>query len=357
MRLFAILLALFAAIPSSASGQQIRIGVLGLYHPSQLELRAAENASLTVVIGKDRLELRPGLSEDIAKLSISASRVLLVLHGHEYIGSELRAWSTDSFGFFVLAVPGRINRKYQGLLSIKATNGELAPVVSMDLETAVAAVVQAESAPKAPLEALKAQAVATRSYFAAGRGRHESFDFCDLTHCQVMRGSVGADSLATKAASETQGLVLAYQGTLFAAMFTRSCGGRTRTNSEDRLPGGGYPYFAVRCGYCQANPVRWTRMLSVQDAATAAKGEAGRLAVNRKLGWNAIPSNSFIARAEADGTILQGTGQGHGIGLCQRGAMAMADTGADFRTILRYYFPNTTLLNLGEVRRANSSRR
>jgi stage II sporulation protein D len=163
-----------------------------------------------------------------------------------------------------------------------------------------------------------------------------------------MRGLAGADSLATKAALETQGLVLSYQGKTFAAMFTRSCGGRTRTTSEDKLPGCGYPYFAVRCDYCRANPVRWTRKLSVQDAATAEIGEAGRLAVNRKLGWKTIPSNSFVSQTEASGIILHGTGQGHGIGLCQRGTRAMADTGADFRTILRYYFPNTTLLNLSQ---------
>ena len=346
-RLFAILLAFFA-VPPSVSGRQIRIGVLGLYHPHQLELRASKKASLVVVIGNDRLELHPGLTEDVAKLSVCDSQVVLTVRGHEYIGSELRAWTRDGTDVFSLAAQGRIAREYQGLLLVEVRNGELVSIITMDLETAVAGVVQAESDPDAPLEALKAQAVVTRSYFAAGRGRHENFDFCDLTHCQVMRGRARANSLATKAASETQGLVLAYKGKAFAAMFTRSCGGRTRTTSEDRLPGGSYPYFAVRCGYCQANPVRWTRKLSVQDAATAEKGEAGRLAVNRKLGWKTVPSNSFVSQRGASGIILRGTGQGHGIGLCQRGTRAMADTGADFRTILRHYFPNTTLLNLAQ---------
>ena len=345
-RLFAILLALIA-IPPGVSGRHISIGVLGLDHPHQLELRASRT-SLVAVIGNERLELRPGLTEDVAKLSISGSQVVLTVRGHEYIGSELRAWTRDGTGVFSLAAQRRIAREYQGLLLVEVRNGELVPIVSMDLETAVAAVVQAESAPEAPLEALKAQAVVTRSYFAAGRGRHENFDFCDLTHCQVMRDYVGVERLPAKAASETEGLVLAYQGKTFAAMFTRSCGGRTRTTSEDRLPGDGYPYFAVRCGYCQVHPIRWTRKLSAQDAVTAAKGEAGRLAVNRKLGWKTIPSNSFVSQLDTGRAILHGTGQGHGIGLCQRGSRAMADTGADFRTILRYYFPNTTLSNLAQ---------
>ena len=68
-----------------------------------------------------------------------------------------------------------------------SAGGELVPVVSMDLETAVASVVAAEQVAGTPLEALKAQAVATRSYFVATRGRHRGFDFCDTTHCQFLR--------------------------------------------------------------------------------------------------------------------------------------------------------------------------
>lgn len=337
-------------------GRQVHIGVLGLYHPQQLELQASDDASLVVTIDGNSIELRPGLAEDTAKLSISDNRLLLAVRGREYTGSELRAGGRDRVGFFALGIPGKIRRRYRGSLLVAVRNGELAPAVNMDLEAAVASVVEAESDPDAPLEALKAQAVVTRSYFAAGGRRHENFDFCDLTHCQVMRGMASAGGLAMKAAAETQGLALAYRGKPFAAMFTRSCGGRTRTPLEDELPSGAYPYFAVACDYCHTNPARWTRTLSRQDAATAASGEARRLRVNRKLGWNTIPSNSFASKAEGDEMVLQGTGQGHGIGLCQRGAKAMAEAGTGFRTILQRYFPNTTLLNLAQGESESASR-
>jgi peptidoglycan hydrolase-like amidase len=58
-------------------------------------------------------------------------------------------------------VPGKISRHYLGTLDVKAIHGELVPAVTMDLETAVASVVQAESSPGTPLEALKGQAVVT----------------------------------------------------------------------------------------------------------------------------------------------------------------------------------------------------
>src|SRR5260221_13879275 len=95
----------------------------------------------------------------------------------------------------------------------------------MDVETAVASIVVAESPPHAPMEALKAQAVAARSFLAAGKGRHSGFDFCDTTHCQFLRQPPAADSPAAQATSATRGLVLAYKGRGFAAMYSASCGG------------------------------------------------------------------------------------------------------------------------------------
>jgi SpoIID/LytB domain protein len=113
------------------------------------------------------------------------------------------------------------------------------------------------------------------------------------------------------------------------------------------MPVNGYPYYSVLCDYCHTSPFRWTRKVSRTDAALIiGKGEAGRLAVDRRLGWNAVPSNNFAAHSEGDDVILEGTGEGHGIGLCQRGAKAMAAHGTDYRQILNHYFPNTTLIHV-----------
>ena len=89
----------------------------------------------------------------------------------------------------MLSVPGRIERRFRGTLEVASRGGALEAVVSLDIETAVASVVAAESPPGAPLEALKAQAVVARSYYLATRGRHAGFDFCDTTHCQFLRGT------------------------------------------------------------------------------------------------------------------------------------------------------------------------
>ena len=130
-------------------------------------------------------------------------------------------------------------------------------------------------------------------------------------------------------------------------MFTRSCGGRTRTPQELGLPQVAYPYFSVTCAACQTDPVRWKRKLSSEDVALLSeKGEAGRLAVCRRLGWNAVPSNNFTVGGTESEVTIEGLGQGHGIGLCQRGAQAMAAGHASVREILVHYFPRTKLMNI-----------
>ena len=246
---------------------------------------------------------------------------------------------------FMLAVPQKIRRHYYGILEIRPSAGILTAIVTMDRETAVASVVAAESMPESPVEALKAQAVAARSYLVAGRGRHRGFDFCDTTHCQFLRDPPPPGSPAAGATAATRGLVLAYDSRPIAAMYTRSCSGRTRTPAEVGLSPAAYPYFSVECEHCRAHPARWSSRISAQDAVRLhSSNESARLNIDRRLGWNAVPSNSFIVKTDHDQVTLEGTGEGHGIGLCQSGAHAMAEAGADFRQILSHYYPNTTIV-------------
>ena len=338
----ACILLLFAS-SRVCGAQTVQIRVLSRFHPTQFELRPAGNNPLFVFVAGEHFVVRPQAPNSILKIQVDGDAFRTSMDGRELRAREMRIAHLASPADFVLSVPGQISRRYRGILRIIVRDGGLAAVVDMDLEIAVASAVQAESEPGTPLEALKAQAVVTRSYYFAAKARHANDEFCDLTHCQVLREPPPETSPAARATVETRGLVLDYEQKPFAAMFTRSCGGHTRTPADAGLPTNGYPYYAVVCDYCHTRPYRWTRTVSSADAAILAKGEPGRLAVNRRMGWNTVPSNSF--RAHIDGTeiVLEGTGQGHGIGLCQLGAAAMAAGGADFREILSHYFPNTSL--------------
>jgi peptidoglycan hydrolase-like amidase len=241
----------------------ISISVFALFHPRELALRPAPGEVLRVHSpgGVTRLE---------------GAQVL-----------RLRA-AAQTEGEFLLAVPGKIERRFRGRLEVRPEGRELRAIVTMDLETAVASVVAAEMAPGAPLEALKAQAVAARSFFLAARGRHRAagFDFCDTTHCQWLRHPPQPGQRAARAAVETRGLVLTYHAQVVEAYYSAACGGAT-----ERLAGP-YPYASVAC-------VRHPR-------------------------------------------------RGHGIGLCQEGAAVMA--GAGFREILGRYYPNTAVEGYRDAR-------
>lgn len=337
----------------SVAAQDVRIGVLGLFRPREVTLQALPGQALAVhalntYAGNKDFVLERSSGEDAARLTVNGNFLVLQVGTQSIRTSALYASGRSNGAVdFELGVPAKIRRRYRGVLEVKAVAGVLVPVVQMDLETAVASVVQAESTAGTPLEALKAQAIATRSYFLAAPRRHHDFDFCDTTHCQFLRQPPPAESDASRAALATHGLALVYREHTVAAMFTRSCGGHTRTPREVGLPGNGYPYFPAVCDYCVRHPTRWVRRVSQAEAADLLeRGEASRLDLDRRVGWDAVPSNSFTSRNDARGVVLEGTGEGHGIGLCQAGAKAMAGTGATFREILEHYYPNTTLVEL-----------
>jgi stage II sporulation protein D len=325
---------------------EVRIGVLGLFHPHQFTVVAPAGSAVVLHVGEARIVLEKSSGLDSASVRVTGGDMVVSVAGHEMRASKLTVSGRKNEPVdFVLAVPEKMMRRYHGTLEIKPMSGTLTAIVAMDYETAVASVVAAENPPDTPFEALKAQAVAARSYFVGGRGRHHDFDFCDTTHCQFLREPPAPGSAAARAAAATRDLVLVYDAHPFAAMYTRSCSGRTRTPQEVGLSETAYPYYSVECTYCRAHPARWSSRISAQDAATLhSSDESARLKIDRRLGWSAVPSNDFVATTERDQIILQGTGEGHGIGLCQSGAKAMAVAGADFRHILNHYYPNTTVV-------------
>jgi Stage II sporulation protein len=236
-----LMLAGALALAEDVRTREVRIGVLGLFHPRQFTVSAADGNAIVGHAGQETFVLEKSSGVHVAEVHAFGSRMEVrvgtrVVHTPELTVTGRASGPAD----FLLAVPGKITRHYRGTLELKPASGTLIAVVSMDLETAVASVVAAESLPGVPLEALKAQAVAARSYFAAGKGRHSEFDFCDTTHCQFLREPPGSGS-AAEAAYATRGLVLIYQSQPFAAMCTRSCSGRTRTPVELDVSPGSYP--------------------------------------------------------------------------------------------------------------------
>lgn len=345
-RPLALVIIAFFVLPLPAQQpRRIRIAVAGLFHSNQFRIETLANQPLTLRASARELTFGASGTQSIP---ISRDHATLLVHSSDGAFSTKAITFTGKSGDadFFLVIPGRFRRRYHGALTLTPGKGELIPVVEMELETAVASIVASEAPPNAPLEALKALAVSARSYLVAGAPRHSYSDFCDTTHCQFLRNPPAPGSPASRASAETAGLVLTFSNLPFAAMYSASCSGRTHTLRELGLSQRGYPYYPVECSYCRAHPDRWTSKIAVLDKTSAPKGERERLALARRLGWSVVPSNDFLAVQSPNGLQLSGVGHGHGLGLCERGAAAMARDGADFRTILAHYYPNTVLDSL-----------
>lgn len=334
-------------VRDTATRYDVRIGVLGLFHPREFIVRAMDGHALVLHADDQSVTLEASSGLNVANVTLTDSIISLKAGTRAILASK--ATVTDRSGEpvdFILGVRGKISRHYRGTLEIMPSGHQLIAVITIDRETAVASIVAAESAPAAPIEALKAQSVAVRSYLVSSRGRHTDFDFCDTTHCQFLREPPAHDSSAARATAATEGLVLTYNTKPFAAMYTRSCSGHTRTPAQVGLRGGIYPYYSVECKHCIAHLARWTTRLSSADAAgLQSSDESARLHIARRLGWSAVPSNDFVEKKIGDQIVLQGSGYGHGIGLCQAGAKAMAAAGAGFLEILNHYYPNTEIIH------------
>jgi peptidoglycan hydrolase-like amidase len=185
----------------------------------------------------------------------------------------------------ILEIPGVIRRAYLGTLSVTAKGKLLLPVISMSRETAVNSIVGAElPTAAAPYEALAAQAVIARSFLtASSTPRHARADFCDTTHCQFLRSPAPKNTLSYQAVRFTQNLILFTGTRSIPARYSAACGGHTDSRLE-----AGYLYQSVQCEIC----------------------------------------------------VQQGLSRrGHGLGLCQEGAIGLARAGWRWRAILEKYYP------------------
>ena len=249
-----------------------------------------------------------------------------------------------------------------------------AETLSLPLERYVAAVLAGEAGTFRSDEALKAMAVAARTYAVRLRGRHaaEGYDFCATTHCQhIEPGSITARM--AEAAAATAGEMLWYRGKPAFACYTRDCGGRTEDGaavwglSEPYLKSHEDPYCAAAKWHWEADGRKIATalrhsQLRAPDAITRVEvaertpsgraqtlvleggggsvrvsASAFRFALGRAFGWNLVPSDRY----QVHWPVFEGTGSGHGVGLCQRGADQMGLAGRTWREILAFYFPGT----------------
>jgi stage II sporulation protein D len=267
-------------------------------------------------------------------------------------------------------------------------------VLAVPIEDYVAATILSEVDPpdadEKTLERMyEVQAIITRTYAVAHRGRHahDGFDLCATTHCQLyepvrLRSSKWS-TLARAAASRTAGQVLSFGGSPARAVYHADCGGHT-SNAGTVWGGDPVPYLAgvVDGGPASHAHAAWTFSttraelrnavnadprtsvgpqlegvtIESKDAAGRAervtllgsrsptvRGEVFREVLSRAFGAKGLRSTLFTVQRSGNTLEFTGRGYGHGVGLCQAGAFARLQAGATPGSVLAHYFPGTSL--------------
>jgi len=276
---------------------------------------------------------------------------------------------------------------YRGNILIRLSkNGKLNIINVLNIEDYLKGVLPKEVSASWDIEALKAQAVISRSYAVKNLNRHitENFNMCSSVHCQVYGGASAENEKCNKAIADTHGQVLMFDNEIAQTVFHASCGGYTedpkyvwdwKNATPDYLKG-------RKDKYCSDSPHNeWTCTLSEKiirkkllssgykigsikkitlsgntgghakefviithkDGKLKLKTYKFRLAVDSGLIKSAMIKN--IKRKGTD-FIFSGRGWGHRVGLCQCGAKVMAEKGLSYKKILQYYYPKTKIKNI-----------
>lgn len=293
-------------------------------------------------------------------------------------------------------------KRWRGELAISVGGAGLLVVNHARMDDYLKGVVPLEIGTRAASDvaAVEAQAVAARSYAymrLAGRGR--PYDMLATVQDQVYGGAGVETEVGNQAVELTTGLVLLYGDRVVSAPYYSTCGGST-AEPPDAWRTGGEPYLrrvsdeipGTNRFYCDWAPrYRWSRTFSGDElrasisrymrtlpgggavgsvravtvtevtpgyrvgiltvdtdrGSLALRGSAIRSALRTPSGEMLYSTyfsiDAVTGRSGVETLTLQGGGYGHGVGMCQTGAIGRARAGQDFRTILRTYYPGTTV--------------
>ena len=277
------------------------------------------------------------------------------------------------------------NRRFRGTINIiRTADPEKFMVVNViGLEEYIKGVLFHEVSHRWPIEALKAQAVAARTYalYRLQTTGDKDFDVTNDIYSQVYGGRNSERYRTNLAVDRTRDEILLYNGKILPAYFHATCAGRTEDAGElwkENLP----PLKGVACAFCRNSPhYSWKRNFrskDVQDKLNAngfhlelikdirvlERNPSGRIrtlqitardeqktVVSGKdfrniVGPNVIRSNDYDIVMKGYYFDMLGKGWGHGVGLCQWGAFGMARERHDYREILEYYYPGAESADL-----------
>ncbi len=360
----------------SASAEMINIG---LYHKYKVTsfIFHPEQGNYSVFTEKGKLlEADKG---EVLELHFSSSGISVKSLDQDY-GSfkKVRFIGTEPSNSFEIRVPfSKKTRKYEDNLFVNIHNyyNYFQLINNIDLDNYVAGVVESEVGRNPPSEYFKLQSIICRTYALKNIDRHsvEGFSLCHKVHCQAYNGKPKS-VLIKEAAIETNGVVIVDSDiNLITATFYSNCGGET-ANSEEVWRSKLYYLRTTKDTFClKENNAVWTKKISKTSwKSYLKKHHAHDSDLNYECGTEyfqldreqfyekdnvkipfvkirkdfKLKSAQFNVIPDANYVILKGKGFGHGVGLCQEGAMRMAKLGFSYIDILHFYYEDVHMINL-----------
>lgn len=279
-------------------------------------------------------------------------------------------------------------REYRGWIQLSIRGNRIWPVNELPLETYLMGVLPCELGASNPLEALKAQAVAARTYALSRIGDFvkEGCDLVDNTRAQTYRGASAEADRTNEAIRQTANQILVFEGRPISALYATVSGGVTASAREafgSEIPylrsvpdvddsgkpyAAGAKYFEWEAALTQeelaillqraglfTGPVTDLRIDGTTESGRVAAVVVGGPISDRRvpatslrvaLGVNLLRSTFFTVERTPEGWKFRGRGWGHGVGMCQAGAVGRAKAGQDYKQILAAYYPGTQLITV-----------
>jgi stage II sporulation protein D len=381
-----ILIFILALLPAAVFSST-KILQIGIYHkdePKEVIVQANDGSYKVYGNGQEIFDLD---SKSILRIQNKNGLIHLRTLSEE-IGSyaliEIKRNSWGSIMKLQRTDGDKKHREYNDDFIIKPLSSTLRIINEVYIEHYVAGVVESEAGAKEPKEYYKVQSVICRTYALNNRRRHEAegFQLCDKVHCQVYHSRSLANPDILKGTQETIGIVIVDSDiNLVTAAFSSNCGGYT-CNSEDVWSGYLDYLRAIEDDNCIQEPHSYWRYTTTTDTWLNYLKNNHDFPINDPIARNAVlnycpesrditwdidhdgvdridfknirydlklQSAYFSIEQVQDTVILEGHGYGHGVGLCQEGAMNMAKRGIPYDEILHYYYNNIHLVNLSVI--------
>lgn len=268
---------------------------------------------------------------------------------------------------------------YDGDLEFTNSYCFIKTINNLEIEDYIAGVVEAEAGTRLPIEYFKVQSIICRTYVLGHLKRHEleGFNVCDKEHCQVYKGKSYANNDIQKAALLTEGIVLVNNNLeLITCAFHSNCGGQT-ANAEDVWNRPSFGLKSTRDTFClRQRNASWEKEIKKSDwikYLIKKRKDLDSATISSQINFNqndrkifleidnvkiplkeirldlGLKSTFFSVYDKGEKVLLKGKGFGHGIGLCQEGAIQMAKQGISQFDILHYYYKDVILMNRAKI--------